>query len=246
MLTTFPASRGRGGAGSTPSASSSPTPNKAGDSGFCVQKKHDGVRAPLQLATDGVRITAPAVSDVTSWLGEHQANCDDKEVGCVQGKKPRARHSSGRVVPDHLWTQMSGNKTTQETAEFVQNAGSLITADSSVVTIRMNDQAIVDLCDLPQTSAEWAKRNSRKRLSRAPSQGPRAFEPPRRRRRKTAINHSSNCVPFRSHSGPLDLPGSDHLNSVLYFWVIFLRMSSVALWMFFQVSSRMAISVLPV
>lgn len=80
------------------------------DSDFCVQEKHDGVRALLHISPDGVRITGRAVSEVTFRLSEFAAHVPhlttgfDTLVGTVLDGElvcPKAGIRTGDGVTSH-------------------------------------------------------------------------------------------------------------------------------------------------
>lgn len=80
------------------------------DSGYCVQEKHDGVRALLHVTPDGVRITGRAVSEVTFRLSEFAANVPhlatgfDHLVGTVLDGElvcPKAAVDTGDAITTH-------------------------------------------------------------------------------------------------------------------------------------------------
>ena len=100
------------------------------DSGYCVQEKHDGVRALLHITPEGVRITGRTISEVNFRMSEfaanvpHLANGFETLVGTTLDGEllcPKARIDTGDVVTNHrLQAAVAILATTPENAEAIQ------------------------------------------------------------------------------------------------------------------------------
>ena len=64
------------------------------NSGWCVQEKHDGVRALLHVIADGIRITSRNISEVTFRLNDLAPNLPHLAEGF--------EHLSGTIIDDEL------------------------------------------------------------------------------------------------------------------------------------------------
>lgn len=99
-------------------------------SGYCVQEKHDGVRALLHVTEDGVRITGRAASEVTFRLSEFAANLPhlvqgfEHLIGTVLDGElvcPKAVVNTGDTVTNHpLQATVALLATTAENAARIQ------------------------------------------------------------------------------------------------------------------------------
>lgn len=100
------------------------------DSGYCVQEKHDGVRALLHITKDGVRITGRTVSEVTFRLSEFAGNVTHLAAGfehlvgtVLDGELvcPKAAVDTGDTLTTHpLQAAVAILATTPENAARIQ------------------------------------------------------------------------------------------------------------------------------
>lgn len=99
-------------------------------SGYCVQEKHDGIRALLHVTEDGVRITGRTVSEVTFRLSEFAANLPhlargfEHLIGTVLDGElvcPKAVVDTGDTLTNHpLQAAVAILATTPENATRIQ------------------------------------------------------------------------------------------------------------------------------
>lgn len=100
------------------------------DSGYCVQEKHDGVRALIHVTEDGIRITGRTVSEVTFRLSEFTTNLPHLTTGfehlagtILDGElvSPKADLHTGDTVTTHqLHAAVAILATTPENANAIQ------------------------------------------------------------------------------------------------------------------------------
>lgn len=99
-------------------------------SGWCVQEKHDGVRALLHVTPEGVRITGRTASEVNFRVGEFAANVPHLSTGfgdlvgtVLDGELvcPRSTVNTGDTVTNHpLQAAVAVLATTPENARAIQ------------------------------------------------------------------------------------------------------------------------------
>jgi ATP-dependent DNA ligase len=95
---------------------------EADNSGWCVQEKHDGVRALLHVTADGVRITSRNISEVTFRLNELAPNLPHLTEGF--------EHLAGTVIDGELVCPKSSINTGDTTTSHVLQAAVAILAAS--------------------------------------------------------------------------------------------------------------------
>lgn len=132
---------------------------EADQSGYCVQEKHDGVRALLHVTENGVRITGRTVSEVTFRLSEFAANVPHLATGfehlagtVLDGELvcPRAAIDTGDTHTSHpLQAAVAILATTPENAARIQDEQDCRLRFVAFDLLRLNgsDKTALPLCE---------------------------------------------------------------------------------------------------